>query len=256
MLTQSEYEEVLNMRRQVNYLRVDLDRTARAYCAQKYRPNQPRVPAGSREGGRWTDANGVAISVDDGSRSRVRVPDARMVTNPAVMSDATPDPIIAGAQYAQTQVAIDTSALTGISSIDDTTKTLANTLARVKDVVNYLPDLGPAGYGVQVHTAFAAAIRFQNLPGVEVEPTFGGAYYGAKDSLRPDAILRSDSGDIVAIYDVKTGESGIDPIRAARLRLSAGVGNNVPVIELSIPHGVRRKSANVLHLGRIKNRSL
>jgi hypothetical protein len=27
------------------------------------------------------------------------------------------------------------------------------------------------------------------------------------------------------------------------LRVSVGVGNNVPVIELSIPYGVRRKSA-------------
>jgi hypothetical protein len=123
----------------------------------------------------------------------------------------------------------------------------------VKDVLDYLPDLGPAAYGIQVHTAFAAAIRFQNLPGVEVEPTFGGAYYGAKDSLRPDAILRSDSGDIVVIYDVKTGKSGIDPIRAARLRLSAGVGNNVPVIELSIPYGVQRKSADALRLGNVKS---
>lgn len=54
--------------------------------------------------------------------------------------------------------------------------------------------------------------------------------------------MRSDSGDIVAIYDVKTGERGIDLIRAARLRVAAGVGNSVPVIELSIPYGVLRKS--------------
>lgn len=252
MLSRSEYEEVLQMRRDITALRADLKLTI-DYYARKYSPNQPRVPAGSREGGQWTDSGGVSISVDNGSSSRVRLADAGPITTPTVMSDATPDPIIPGAQYAQTQIDMKPSAWTGISSVDDTTKRLANTLARVKDVLNYLPDLGPAAYGVQVHTAFSAAVRLQNLPGVEVEPTFGGAYYGAKDSLRPDAILRSDSGDIVAIYDVKTGESGIDPIRAARLRLSAGVGNNVPVLELSIPYGVQRKSAGALRFRSVKN---
>lgn len=249
MLSRSEYDEVLQMRREVTSLRDDLRRTIHSYYARKYSPNQPRVPAGSREGGQWISGSGVSISVDDGSLPRVRLADAGSVAKPTVMSDATPDPIIPGAQYAQTQINIDTSALTGISSIDGTTKRLANTLARVRDGLNYLPDLGPAVYGTQVHTAFAAAVRLQRLPGVEVEPTFGGPYYSAKKSLRPDAILRSDSGDIVAIYDVKTGERGIDPIRAARLRVAAGVGNNVPVIELSIPYGVRRKSIVLLHFG-------
>ena len=253
MLSRSEYKEVLEMHREVMELRADLKRTASEHCARKYSPNQPRVPAGSREGGRWTDNGGVSISVDSGGFSRVRLADAGSIAAPTVMSDATPDPIIPGARYAQTQIDMKPSAWTGISSIDDNTKRLANTLARVKDALDYLPDVGPALYGIQVHTAFAAAVRLQRLPGVEVEPTFGGAYYGAKDSLRPDAILRSDSGDIVAIYDVKTGKSGIDPIRAARLRLSAGVGNNVPVIELSIPYGVQRKSADVLRLGNVKN---
>ena len=144
MLSRSEYDEILQMRRDVTALRADLQRTIHSYYARKYSPNQPRVPAGSREGGQWTGGNGVSISVDNGSLPRVRVADAGMIANPTVMSDATPDPIIPSAQYAQTQININTSALTGISSIDGTTKRLANTLARVKDVLNYLPDLGPA----------------------------------------------------------------------------------------------------------------
>lgn len=240
------------MRREFVALRFDWERTIGRYYKRKYRPDQPRVPAGSREGGQWTYDGGGGTSHREASpssnvgagTSRVRPADESSVLGSAIMSDANPDPIIPGAQYAQTPINIDASALTGISSIDDTTRQLANTLARVKDVVNYLPDLGPTLYGTEVHTAFAAALRLQQLPGVEVEPTFGGPYYGVKDSVRPDAILRNDAGDIVAIYDVKTGESGIDPIRAARLRVNAGVGNNVPVIELSIPYGVRRKNAS------------
>jgi len=59
------------------------------------------------------------------------------------MSDAAPDAVVPGAQYAQTQFNIDPSALTGISTIDDTTKQLANTLARIKDTFEYTPNLGP-----------------------------------------------------------------------------------------------------------------
>lgn len=218
-----------------------------------FNPNEPRVPAGSPEGGQWTTEGGTnnkpRVGTGPKSRSgggnptRVRLADASNASGSPVMSDATPDPIIPGAQYAQTRINVHTSALTGISSIDDTTMRLAHTLARVKDVIDYAPDLGPAVYGTAVHTGFAAALRLQQIPGVEVEPTFGGAFYGAKDSVRPDAVLRNDVGDIVAIYDVKTGEKSIDPTRAAKLRLNLGVGNDVPIIEMSIPYGVRRKAA-------------
>jgi len=36
--------------------------------ARKYSPDQPRVPAGSAEGGQWTDAGGGSGSTDAGSR--------------------------------------------------------------------------------------------------------------------------------------------------------------------------------------------
>lgn len=213
-----------------------------------FNPDQPRVPRGNPGGGQWVAEGGDETSAGVGANrasdteSQIGVSSgAATLSDTRVLSDANPDPTIPGAQYAQTQINVETSALTGIQRIDDTTLKLANTLARVKDVVDYLPDLGPAVYGTTVHTAFAAALRLQGLPGVEVEPTFSGTFYGAKDSIRPDAVLRNDVGDVVAIYDVKTGEKGIDPIRAARLRLSAGVGNEVPVIQLSIPHGVSRK---------------
>ncbi len=53
----------------------------------KYDPNQPRVPAGVREGGQWTDGGGgYGDSTGDDRR---------------VLSDANPDEWIPGAQYAQ-----------------------------------------------------------------------------------------------------------------------------------------------------------
>jgi hypothetical protein len=226
-----------NVRYQLAALRFETAAIWHAHVCRKagFDPNEPRVPAGSPQGGQWTRVEGGTPRLVGGSTS-------------PVMSDATPDPIRPGAQYAQTRIKVETSALTGIQSIDDTTMRLAHTLARVKDIVNYTPDLGPAIYGTTMHTTFAAALRLQQIRGLEVESTFGGAYYGAKGSIRPDAVLRNDIGDIVAIYDVKTGEKSIDPARAARLRLSVGAGNDVPVIELSIPYGVRRKAAS-LELG-------
>lgn len=70
-----------------------------ALYENKYRPNQPRVPAGSREGGQWT-----ADGAGGGSRSPGSQPTTRPapINDPRVISDAVPDngwkP---GAQYAQ-----------------------------------------------------------------------------------------------------------------------------------------------------------
>jgi hypothetical protein len=162
------------------------------------------------------------------------------------MNDATPDPIVSGAQYAQTPINIDASALTGISTIDNTTKKLASTLARIKDSVEYLPTVTPQVYGIAVHTAFAAAVKVQGLRGIapsDVETTFGGDRHGAKGSVRTDVVLRNDVGDVIAIYDVKTGEKGIEPARAAYLRLNVGVGNEVPIIQMSFKDGLSRKES-------------
>jgi hypothetical protein len=124
----------------------------------------------------------------------------------------------------------------GIPTIDDTTMKLAKTLAHVKDVVAYTTDLTPQKYGTAVHTAFAAKVKSLGLPGVapsDVETTWGGSYYGAEGSVRTDVVLRNDMGNVIAIYDVKTGKKGIEPARAAELRLKVGVGNDVPVIQMS-----------------------
>jgi hypothetical protein len=73
------------------------------------------------------------------------------------------------------------------------------------------------------------------LPGIEyddVETTFGGAYYGAEGSVRTDVVLRDDAGNIIAIYDVKTGSADMSPARAAELRIKAGVDNTAPILIL------------------------
>ena len=113
-----------------------------------FNPNEPRVPAGNPDGGQWTTGGG-----GDGG-------------TPRVITDVNPDPIIPGARYAQTQVTVHTSALTGIESIDDTTTKLAHTLASIVDGIEILPDTTPQKYGMIVHSIFANAVRFGGFEGI------------------------------------------------------------------------------------------
>jgi hypothetical protein len=195
-----------------------------------YNPDQPRVPAGNPGGGQWTGEEGGTNDVADMSG------DPTLSLPGGVMSDADPDPIKPGAQYAQarTTLTTDPNALTGRSTIDDTTKSLGQTLARVMDIVGLAPDLSPQLYGTAVHTAFAAAVRLQNLPGIgfwDVERTFSldnnDPSYGLAGSIRTDVVLRNDQGDIIAIYDVKTGERGLSQTRVNELRDKTGADLSV-----------------------------
>jgi hypothetical protein len=59
-----------------------------ALYERKYRPDQARMPPGSRDDGQWTDEEGGGGSQSGRNDSRV-------------ISDASPDPVRPGAQYAQ-----------------------------------------------------------------------------------------------------------------------------------------------------------
>lgn len=169
------------------------------------------------------------------------------------MSDANPDAIIPGAQYAQTQIEIKPSAWTADPRIDATTTKLTTTLAGVMDVVEYVSGVTPQEYGRLVHEHFADVVRTMALPGIgydDVETTFGADYYGAKGSIRTDVVLRDEAGKVIAIYDAKTGDATIGAARAAELRAKVGVTESVPIIELQARHGVVRKSA---HASRLEN---
>ena len=98
--------------------------------------------------------------------------------------------------------------------IDQTSFTLLAILTQVVDGVGPRDALTPNQYGTKVHTQFADAVRAEGLPRVEVEQTFGldpDDVYGAKDSIRNDVLLRDDADDIIAIWDVKTGNARLEP---------------------------------------------
>ncbi len=197
------------------------NRAARAYeRSRKYSPDQPRVPAGSREGGQWTSGG--------------------------VMSDAGPDPIRPGSQYAQ--VSVGRVDRTGDPRIDQVTDTLMQALGRAHASVG--EGAGPV-YGIMVHGAFGSDVKRLNVPGIGadgVEQSFSlrdVARYGLDGSIRTDVVLRdsnSPNGAPIAIWDIKTGGAQLSGPRVREIRYHVGVGPDVPVIELHIGRGVTIKA--------------
>jgi hypothetical protein len=174
---------------------------------QKYNPDQPRVPAGNSEGGQWTSEDGGAIG-ESSSRTR------------------------AGVQYASAAPPDISRVLTGNSRTDEVTKRLAQIYADTIERLERLPGQ-PQKYGIIVHAAFALAVIGAGIgEPMDVERSFDlpPGFSNSKESVRPDIVLRNDSGDVVAIYDIKTGEKGIDPWRARELRAATGTGPDVPII--------------------------
>lgn len=136
---------------------------------------------------------------------------------------------------------------TGIQSIDDTSAALSNLLANVMSVIDYLPGMSSQTYGVAVHAAFGVAVSLSDLPGVgDIERSFhledSDPRYGLSGSIRTDLTLRNIQGDIVAIYDVKTGDARMSQARANQLRETTGAQPNTPVFELNVVRGISRKS--------------
>jgi hypothetical protein len=136
-------------------------------------------------------------------------------------------------------------ALTGDSQIDDVTKRLTQILQDTTDKLARMPGQ-PQQYGIVVHLAFAEAVIDAGIRGIspsDVERPFSlPPNYGSdKTFVIPDVVLRNDAGDIVAVYDVKTGNEGFRPSRVSELRAALGVDSGVYFIELSLLRGAIRK---------------
>jgi hypothetical protein len=202
----------------------------------KYNPDQPRVSAGQSAGGQWTSDGG-------GGPSGASQPDTAAASHgqpergpqyaaldTGTQTDASHAP--AGVQYASAIPPDISAALTGDSRTDAVTKRLAQIYADTMETLARLPGQ-PQKYGIIVHVAFAAAVLAAGIrENMDIERSFDlpPDFPSSKKSVRPDIVLRDDSGDIVAIYDIKTGDSGIDPWRARELHAATRTGPDVPII--------------------------
>ena len=120
-------------------------------------------------------------------------------------------------RYAMTTVHDETPMVTGNQLTDDTTAKLTAVLVHIMNNLETWSGLTPQAYGRLVHEEFADEVRAAVLPGIaynDVETTWPeGSSYGSLDSVRTDVVLHDDNGTIIAIYDVKTGQSGLTPAR-------------------------------------------
>ncbi|WP_147292604.1 hypothetical protein [Undibacter mobilis] len=265
MLLRSGYEEILQMRREITAIRGDLARTIGEHHARKYRPDQPRVPAGRREGGQWmSDVGGGGINdsrvISDATPDNDWIPGAQYAAGPRGPKDKrplhlpTPDTSerVGSTTYRAGQVTIVNNAQTGLSTVDETTEKLKTVLEKV---VNARPEGFGREYGKAIHYAFGDAVKAENLRGIGrkgVEHTFPeeDTRYGSKGTVRTDVVLKNDAGDVIAIYDVKTGNAYLDAPRVRELRAKTGVTLSIPVIEMHIRRGLSLKAsaANRHHL--------
>ncbi|MBK8008459.1 MAG: hypothetical protein IPK23_08520 [Rhizobiales bacterium] len=188
----------------------------------KYDPNQPRVPAGNSDGGQWTSGGGGGAAADDeGERGDQDLLPENAVPVANIIFDGNPfvpDP-----------------------KVNQTTIYLAEVLSRVVDKIGVLPEIINArDYGTRVHTQFAHAVREERIPGIgyfDVEQSWGlepEVRYGARLSVRTDVVFRSESGDIIAIYDVKTGTTPMPLSRKRELYEKTRTDESVPIIILRV----------------------
>jgi len=103
-------------------------------------------------------------------------------------------------------------------------------------------------YGTLVHVAFAADVRGQDIPGIGqdgVEQSFSLGRivrYGLDDSIRTDVVLRDENGEIIAVWDVKTGYAALTDARRQKIREELDLFDDVPIMELHICRGVGCKT--------------
>jgi len=112
------------------------------------------------------------------------------------------------------------------------TKKLAQIYADTIERLERLPGQ-PQKYGIIVHTAFALAVIEASIgEPMDIERSFDlpSGFSNSKESVRPDIVLRNDSGDVVAIYDIKSGDKGIVPRRAREFRAATRAGPDVPIV--------------------------
>jgi len=140
-------------------------------------------------------------------------------------------------------VRIVNNAQTGLSTVDEATEKLKTVLEKT---VTNVPQGSGSAYGRKVHYDFADAVRDAQIRGIaraDVETTFPkDTRYGSKDSIRTDIVLRDDGGNVIAIYDVKTGGASLDARRVQELREKTEVSIRVPIIEMHVTRGLSLKA--------------
>ena len=167
-------------------------------------------------------ANSSHESVRGGSEQPTRY--ATLENQPNDSEARSQHTVDQSSRYAATQVIVEGGAISSNQVVNATTAKLIAILREVMDGFDLAPEMTPQICGQLVHKQFANAARAANIPGIgfdDVETTYSrddpDATYGSPGSIRTDVVLHDESDRIIAIYDVKTGKSGLTPARVKEL---------------------------------------
>jgi hypothetical protein len=258
--------------------RLATDVRSDAMRALKYNPDQPRVPKGNPEGGQWTSEDGSSSSPGSMARpvSEEHPSSGRGPQYAALETDTRTDETASNVpdehgnantfsnQYAA--ITVERYDRTGDERIDRTSDVLFQALVRDEELVDralvLLGKIGPALYGTLVHLAFAADVKWQDIPGIGsdgVEQSFSLGdivRYGSNGSIRTDVVLRDEDGNIIAVWDVKTGNAELTDARRQEIREELNLSDNIPIIDLHICRGRKLQNERRVWFGlAVQNRS-
>eukprot|EP01035_Chromulina_nebulosa_P012850 gene12850-17125_t len=216
-------DELARLKYQLMGIKVELKLRRLSFALKAgFDPDQPRD-----DHGRWTDGGGTDPAEEaTESENSVTAVFADFESLPLA---ARLEALVGGADSGETEPTLQpaaakiiySNAVTGDERIDRTTETLSNTLKNVMNVFEFIPYDTPRAYGTAVHSSFGATVLAQGMDGVVVEFSFkngSSATYGEEGSVRADVALRSVAGEVIAIYDLKTGGAVVSSSRANELR--------------------------------------
>jgi hypothetical protein len=199
--------------------------------------NSSVLGTGEPRAGKSNESSSITRLVRDSSGRPIAIihlePDQSGTSPSDTLSDASPDGLQPGDQYAQIN-----RAPTGNPLIDRTTEFLLDALQQSIQAMG--PGRGPL-FGTRVHVDFAKRVKELDLPGIGkdgVEQTFKLSAdvlkYGLEGSIRTDVALRDpkhpDQPPIM-VYDLKTGNAVLTSKRIEEIRREVG-RPDLPVIML------------------------
>ena len=228
--------ELHQLRQDHAALRLEWERLKRAHYARKFDPNQPRVPAGSSDGGRW---------IGEGSPGRPTVQPAYL-PSVILLAQKTIEAGLVLYTWLSIRNQLDQQAIISFTAREfrpnslgdldledvkrldrDSVNAACPRLGEVQQRTDYAFEtikrsrggLPPAEFGTAVHSHLKDQIVSLKDPNFLAEVSYvknKEENYGKKDSIRIDVLERVDT-TTVCVYDIKTGRAGLSVPRMTEI---------------------------------------
>lgn len=230
--------EIRQLRRNHATIRREWESIRREYYARKYDPNQPRVPAGTPDGGQWTSEGSSPSSVRP-----IFYDPRRLAVQKAIEVGLAFYTWLSARNGRDSQAIITFNAsefkpdgrgeldLSGVKLLDrDEVDAACPRLGEVQERTDYAADgvrrsgryLPPAEFGTAVHTNLKKQIEDLDDPNFRAEVSYvknEEENYGRKNSIRID-VLENVGDGTVCVYDIKTGRRGLSVARTAEIAMN------------------------------------